>query len=256
MVRYYRRFNRRYSRTPRTRRRSKIMSSRKSFAYRRLRARVNTALRLARGGMQKLYSYQSNTDAALVNPYYSYNLIRPASNWTTAQMCWGYSAEDLGATNKITYKKIKIDFVIDKNNEDDRVDFTIFILKPKKACPSSTYNTITGTLTMNESLDYIGSGDGVGLTFINPREFDIIRSKRVSAANFLTSGGDASTWRTTWTIPMNNMIRNPHGNVTDLTVPISQTQQYILVIFNNNSSVDTENPLVSFNYMIEAECPN
>jgi len=176
-------------------------------------------------------------------------LARNLTLLSTWQNIFGTAADDLEG-NKLTHQSLKLQFYMDLFSEDDGCDFTVMIMRAKKA-GSQAVNTVTGGLSLVANSDYYMTK---GMCIVNPDKYVVYKQKRITltrsgisqvAIADQTQGG--TNYYFSKTMKINRSYLNPAGNAVALTCPPNALDNLFLVIFNNNSVVDTENPAYAIN---------
>jgi len=179
-------------------------------------------------------------DAINLNNYYGFTDL------------FGSSVND-SAQNKIIHKSFGMDFYLTLDNtiaEPDTTQFTIFLVSLKDEIGYS-YNSATGALGLTAGQHYVMQG---GLVLLNKKMFNIHKIKRtvltnhgtsISAPSAQTQGGTDLRWY--WKFSPNKMITNPVGDWKQLSCAQDPSKQYYVLIFNDNSSLDLQNPKLHYN---------
>lgn len=169
---------------------------------------------------------------------------------------FGTSAND-EECNSVIWKSFGMDLHIRSFNETDQVNFTMFVVSLKKEA-APFYNAATGALTLTDGQEYIntsatGSDTCAGLVMLNKRLFNIHYVKRFTLGNngaALNISGAQTQFGTDRRFyakfSPNRKITNPYGDWKAAT-PAEITDNYYLLIFNNNSTADAESPRMFLN---------
>lgn len=180
-------------------------------------------------------------------PYYCYNITNGLNTWSPT---WGTDASDLADVSKIYVNSYKLDVRVVQGTEPDLTFYTAFVVSLKdQANDSQTWlNSSTGALVLSPDVHY-ATIQSNGRVLMNPKYFNIHHYKR-----FYMGGraGDQSApvhRDMSFTIvPKNKKIENPGGNIfgavsgrNGLEFPRDPSQNYFLVMFNDNSALDFEN---------------
>jgi len=200
---------------------------------------------------KKVYLGQYQSYASITNQIYSQNLTLISS----ADKIFGSDAGDL-STNRIKLFSSKIEGHIRLNTEDDGLDFTIMIIRPKKGMTG--WDETTGnlpTLTVNE--DYYSTDQ---MVVMNPNNFTTLYRRIVklfvagtNSATLPMQTHDGTDFRFKKTIKHNRTIISKDGDTSGLVCPISPMDNVFLVIFNNNLSADGENPAIAWQQITTAQ---
>jgi len=202
-------------------------------------------------------------------------IVFPAENYTAINVqeylncrsIFGTSGGDYSNCNKWKHLTTKMDFLITMGNEENNIDYTMYIVSLKDSA-SGLYSKSTGVLTLVEG-DHYAINESVtpnnaGQTLINPKCFNIHLVKRftignngVTAVNPTGNGnGITQQKRYGYKLKINKMIYNPTGNMSSLIVSQDASSQYYVLLFNNNQTIDAENNNVEFNFVHTIQVPN
>lgn len=136
------------------------------------------------------------------------------------------------------------------NNEEDSVNFTMFLVSLKDTI-GSAFNPTTGALSLTNADHYITRS---GLVLLNKKCFNIHRVMRRTLTNHgtplaqpsaQTQGG--TDFRFYFKHSPRAKIMNPVGDWRALNSALDPSKQYYLLIFNDNSIVDLESPCITYN---------
>lgn len=219
-----------------------------SSAISSLIKRVNTIDRRYKYSQQTILLGSFASNASLQSDYYIFNPM----NFNSSQLIFGTGSNDT-SSDKAYHKSMTLQFRVSLenpiNNEEETIGFTAMLVKLRDTIPDSKYDSATGALTMVPTTDYYMT---VGQSMINPKYFQIVKKSTFWLSNYGTalnapSGQGMLTKQFTWRIKPNNYITNPLGDVKTLSASPDPSKQYYLIIFNNNSIADGENPTVSIN---------
>lgn len=192
------------------------------------------------------YGY-AEADIPMTNPFYQVSLSRPSA-WSAI---FGAGTNDAEA-NRIVHKNFRLECRISLenllNNEENTVNFTAFLVSLKDDA-TPIFNQSTGVLTMSNNNHYYQQN---GITFLNPRVFKVHKMKRFTLTNFggsLDIAGAQSQYgadkRFHFKIPVNKTIVNTAGDWRGLSQVPDPSKSYYLLIFNDNSLADGENPTMN-----------
>jgi len=176
-------------------------------------------------------------------PYYVYNITNGLNTWAPT---WGDNAADLANVSKMYVNSYKLDCRVVQGTESDLTFYTAFIVSLKdQANDDNTWSPSTGALVLSPDVHYADIATN-GRTLMNPKYFNIHAYKR-----FYMGGreGDQSApvhRDMSFTIvPKQKKIENPGGNIfgsisgrNGLPFPRDPSQNYFLVMFNDNSAID------------------
>lgn len=223
-------------------------------------ARIQKQLKV---GYTKQFLYGNyDSGSSLAYPYYAVNLM----NLNTLAPCFGTAASDYNNLNKFRHKSMKLDMYLSMDDEMSNVILTCFVVSLHKN--TALYTRGTGALTLTSGVDYINNAlvaSDYAQTWINPKQFKIHWAKRlILGNNGVAANGPSGTgntavrnsYRKILKIKTDTMITNPDGNVIDLYANPNASQQYYLIVFNNNSTLDFEYPFLHMNVLHEIETSN
>jgi len=168
---------------------------------------------------------------------------------------FGSSADD-DVYNRIKHLSSKMDIYINMYNEYNNTQFTAFLVSLKDEIGSS-FNPTTGGLSLTADQHYTKVSTYSGLIHLNPRYFKVHRVKRFIVGNNGTSAGTAtaerqsgkSDIRWSWNIRPNRTIVNPVGNWKALRSTLDPSKNYFVLLFNDNSLLDSEFPQLTMNVL-------
>lgn len=168
------------------------------------------------------------------------------SSWNNI---FGVGANDTTA-NTIIHKSFGIDCYLTLENtvnEPDTTEFTMFLVSLRDSI-GPDFNAGTGALTLAPNYHYYING---GLAMLNKKIFKIHKTRRVvltnhgqalSTSSAQSQGG--SDKRFYMRMPVNQKITEPYGDWKSIVAPRDPSQNFYLLIFNNNSAVDLQNPQI------------
>jgi len=216
---------------------------------RTLNYKVNRLIRATRAQQSSIMLNQSGV-SNLSNPYTAFQI----NNFSALTPCFGTTAADYNDVNKAFWKSLSIQFRIESWDEEENIQLTCFLVSLQKNA-TNKYDSASGVLTaLNSTTDY-RSYDS--MTMLNKKIFRIHRFKTFTIGNngaALTTSG-APMWSGTslyqgyWKIKPRTMVQNPSGNFIALNAALDPTQQYYIIVFNNNLTPEGENPRLSYNML-------
>lgn len=185
--------------------------------------------------------------AQIIQPAYIY----PLNFYQGMTPIFGVSADDLEA-NKIIHKSVGMDIHVTLenflNNEENTIGFTAFLVSLKDDI-GSAFNPGTGALTLTANQTHYSVQ---GMTLLNKKMFNIHKVKRFTLTNFnqnLNIAGAQSQFgadrRFYWRQRINKTITNPIGNWKNLSSGNDPSKTYYVLVFNNNTDADFENPQIT-----------
>lgn len=184
--------------------------------------------------------------AQVIQPAYQY----PLTFYQGMTPIFGVSSDDLEA-NKIIHKSVGMDIRVTLenfvNNEESTINFTTFLVSLKDDI-GTAFNPGTGALTLTANQTHYFNR---GLVLLNKKMFNIHKVKRFTLTNFnqnLNTAAAQSQYgadqRWYWKVPLNKTIQNPIGNWKSLSSAQDPSKTYYVLIFNDNTDADFENPQV------------
>lgn len=253
----YSRSTRRYRKTGRTRK-----------FYKKTRSTYGLAKQVARLAKQVKMKGPHNVNLffngqLLMNSNYSWvplsnfnaiytNTMGTYLGGSAAGQCFGFSNQDWNNSNKALLKSITIQWQLEANNEEDNINYSLFLVNIGKN-GAAIYSKVTGALnTLSQPTHYLSNE---GMAMLNKKYFNILRTEFGTLGNYgtaLTSQGAQGDSLTTlkqgyWKIKPRRMITNPAGNFHELVASQDPSTQYYLLAVNNNSTADLESPQLRLN---------
>jgi len=157
--------------------------------------------------------------------------------------------------NKMIHKSMGLDMYFNSNSETDPINFTVFIVSLKDTALG--FNNATGALTLVEDQDYHQLD---ALTMINKKAYNIHYTKRFTLGNNGVGLG-SSTAQTQYgtdrrfyaKIKCNKSVENPHGDWKQLNVSADPSDNYYLLVFNDNGILDATYPRLRLNVVHTVE---
>lgn len=237
-------YQRRYARKGRAVKRVAKMARGKVTAIQALAKSVRTLQRKVRSQHQFLNFSYGESNRTIVSNYE----VIPLCNFSALNPIFGTSGND-GYDNKIIHQSFGIDMYLQANTESDLVRMTIFLVSLKDAI-GSAFNPSTGALTLTNG-DHYAQVDGQ--SFLNKKAFNIHKVKRLQFTNHgsALTNSTAQTQKGTdcrmyWKWSPRSMVTNPTGDWRSLSSALDPSKQYYLLIMNDNSSLDLENPTITY----------
>lgn len=230
-----------------------------------LAQRVNKLQRKVNGEKEVHYCYHQ-ISLNLSNDYSSVNLTNYNKLFNSSSdsgPLFGSSSIDFDSVNKVQHKSTTIQYTLDMANEPDNVQMTVMCLSLKSGA-RSLYDPTTspGPLTIVDGPHFRKVG---GMTMVNKKLFNIhyIKNIHIGNNNQLTSVPTADNglyriYTDYFKIKPNCYVTNPGivGGTGDIDVMFGDpkpTQQYFLVVFNNNSGADLQFPTLTANQISKYE---
>lgn len=173
----------------------------------------------------------------------AYNLC----NYSGQNLVFGTDADDV-TNDSCRHVSTGLDVLIRANSEKDNLNLTVFLVSLRDSA-TPWFNPSNGQIVLTPNLHYRILN---GLTMVNKKMFKIHRMKRISLGNngqtlnLSSAAGVTAQKRFYWKFRPNQVVKNNSGNWRDLVCPPDPSQNYFLIIFNDNSQLDLENPDVQF----------
>lgn len=195
-------------------------------------------------GVQKEYlNYSQTFSEGVISDVSIFHL----SNFSGWARIFGTAADD-DTENKMIHKSCGMDMYLTLENtvnEPDTVEFTCFLVSLKDNI-GQNFNPATGGLSLVNNFHYAKSG---GLVMLNKKVFNVHKAKRMVLTNHGSSLSNPSAQtqygtdrRWYWKQRVGKTILNPYGNWKDLVAAPDPSKNYYILIFNDNSSLDLQNP--------------
>lgn len=226
---------------------------RNTSAISKLSKKVDSIAKLARAGVQTIYT-QADGVAAISRPMTYMNLC----DFSTFDPVFGSDPVDYQSVNKWTLKSQTIDMSLNASNEMANIEMSIYLVTLKDDS-NRVYNKETGVLTLVEGLDYSMSGANFIQTILNPKVFNVKWKKHLLIGNNnsslvnSTAVGPRAYKRFHKRFIVNTQYRNIYGNVYALKASQDPSKQRFLLIFNDNQTGDLENPVLVINMVNEIQ---
>jgi len=180
------------------------------------------------------------------------------SNYSSWSAIFGSGANDATA-NKMIHKGFGLDMFLNSSTEPDPIQFTIFLVSLKDNIRGGAFNNQNGTLTLTSNVDYYIQG---GLVLLNKAQFNIHNVKRCVLGNNGVGLG-SSTAQTTYGTDRRFYMKM-RCNKTIEGIPTSgdwkamdcsqdPSDNYYLLIFNDNGILDAQNPRARINVVHTVE---
>lgn len=184
------------------------------------------------------------TNQNLSSPLNSYNISKTFYN---SSAVWGYNAADLADVNKAYMNKKNVFVSVRQNNEPNLIRYTMFLVSLKdQGADSTTFDPATGNLTLAAGTHYTYLG--LDQARVSPRFFNIHAVRHFTMGYEGTAGPTADTRSERrfrfQIVPKQRLVQNPKGNMfanSDFLFPKDPSQNYFVILFNDNSSADLEN---------------
>lgn len=178
------------------------------------------------------------------------------SNYSNWNAIFGTNANDAHAKSMI-HKGFGLDMYLNSHSEPNQVQFTIFLVSLKDDGRGFAFNNTNGNLSLSSGIDYYIQG---GLVLLNKNNFNIHAIKRCVLGNNGVGLG-SSTAQTQYgtdrryymKIRANKKVMNQQGDWKDLDCSPDPSDNYYLLIFNDNGILDAEWPRARINVVHTVE---
>lgn len=177
--------------------------------------------------------------------YQAYNLC----DWSSMTPIFGSDSTDYVNSNKLFLKKMYLNYRLEQGSEPSNTTFHMFVVSLKdNANTQPRFNPTNGAISLTANQDYsIHSG----MTFINPRVWNIHWHKRAYFTNFDASQSITGPTGSTGLVVKRGRvilrprvtITNPTGNAAALRSSLDPSKQYYFLLFSDNSIADGQYPV-------------
>lgn len=173
------------------------------------------------------------------------------SNYSAWNPIFGASANDAHG-NSMIHKGFGLDMYLNSSTEPNPIQFTIFLVSLKDNCRAFAFNNTNGNLSLASGTDYYIQG---GLVLLNKASFNIHSVKRCVLGNNGVGLG-SSTAQTQYgtdrryymKMRCNKKITTSGvGDWNNLACSQDPSDNYYLLIFNDNGILDAEWPRARIN---------
>lgn len=200
-----------------------------------------------------MLNYGQQFDNSLISGDFDQFKLSNYSAWTPI---FGASGDD-GTANKMIHKSFGLDMYINANSESDETHFTVFLVSLKDDMRGAGFNNTNGTLSLSSGFDYYQTS---GFTMLNKKNFNIHGIRRFTLGNNGVGLG-SSTAQTQYgtdrrvylKMRCNKTVTNSTGNWRDLGCSPDPSDNYYLLVFNDNGIFDATYPRVRINVVHTVE---
>lgn len=253
MARSYARRTRRPRGTGRRARSARRRTGRRAPAV-SVRQLATKVARISRIATQNI-AFMKTTPAGgqvVTGPMANFLLFKPLSS---LNQVFGASA-NYAAQNLMNFYKLKMKIHIDPGSEPQRVNFNMYVVSPRT---QKVYEDTNEMTSFSEGRDYEVHD---GMPFVNLKRFRVHKKWESLKTQWAGNSGTAvdhithEIYRTCTIarrIPIKTHTSGLWTSVTDEELPMSSNLN--LWVFNDNYSVDFENPLVKLHLLWSARCP-
>ena len=177
--------------------------------------------------------------------------IYPLSQYGTWTRIFGTDADD-ESNHSALWKKTELDMQIYTNGERNAIDYSMFIVTLTKLGMEELFTPATGGLagplgitSLANGTHYWKAGASQGLSFLNKRYFNIIRQRRLVTGSPGVLATDTRDLIPRFQTVINHnsgkghTLKNAKGDWKAIPSPQLAAQNYYILIFNNDSTIDT-----------------
>lgn len=211
--------------------------------FARLARSVQRLQRKQRRVLQTL-NFRYNGGGTLSSQFNQWNL----TNFSALTPVFGTAADDLTA-NAVRHVGVGVDCILDSNTEVDTINYTVYVVSLKDDA-AGILDYSGGTLSLSQDVHYTFNA---GMALLNRKFFKVHKTWRWTSGNLgapktQSSANGAQVWyrRKFFRLKIGTQVRNPAGNWNALACPRDPSQNYFLLMFNDNSALDLENPAFTF----------
>lgn len=200
----------------------------------------------------------------LTADYNTWNLSRLYPNSSYSAPIFGTSATEISEVNKAYLNSKDIYVSVRQASEPNFVRMSMFLVSLKdQAATTTLWDPASRQLVLTGGTDYVLPLPATEQALLNPKSFTIHAVKRFTMGTEGAAGPMADTYaqrRFKFTIkPKQKLITNPVGNVFNNSLfssPMDPSQNYFIILFNDNASLDLEFPKVDINVCDHWSLPN
>jgi len=186
----------------------------------------------------------------LTASYNVWNLSRLHPDSTYAIPVFGKTPTEISELNKAYLNSKDIYVSIRQASEPNLVRMSMFLVSLKdQGATTTVFDPASRQLVLTGGKEYTEPSQAKEQIILNPKTFNIHAVRRFTMGYEGSAGPMADTYsqrRFKFTIkPKQKLIENPVGNVFNTSTfasPTDPSQNYFLVIFNDNAIIDLEYP--------------
>lgn len=190
-------------------------------------------------------NYGQTVNSNLSGPVEAFHL----TNTNSWNVIFGTEANDADC-NKVIYKGLGMDLYFQSNNETAQITFTVFLVSLTDLI-GQNFNVGSGALSLVNNFHYVVQGSQV---LINKKCFNIHKVKRFTLGNHgaaLSTSAAQTQYGTDkrlyFKVPKNQVFQNPYGDWKPIPAQLDPNKNMYLLVFNDNSALDLENPTMQMN---------
>jgi len=196
-------------------------------------------------------------DASVIQPFYQFHINAETRSWTPV---FGHDAADVDEVNKVYVNSYTVEARLRQGSEADLIYYSAFVVSLKdQGADSSTFNQTTGALTLADSVHYTTLG-AQGKVLVSKKFFNIHSYKRFYMGGRIGDQSAPVLRDLTFKIkPKQRLIENPRGNmfgVGGLVCPKDPSQNYYLLLFCDDSSLDIQVNTLNVSVLVDAAIPS
>ena len=194
----------------------------------------------------------------------SYNAYNCSRIYNYCFPVFGTSGTEISEVNKAYLNSKDIFVSIRQAGEPNLVRCSMFLVSLKDQGATSTiFDPASRQLVLSQPTDYTPSSAYAEQILMNSKEFTVHATRRFTMGYEGSAGPAADTYsqrRFHFKIsPKQKLIENPAGNFfnnSSFSSPMDPSQNYFIVIFNDNASLDLEFPKVDITVHDHWAVPN
>lgn len=178
--------------------------------------------------------------------------VLPLSQFSGWTRVFGADADD-ESNHRALWKKSNFDFQIDGQSESDSIDYTMYIVSLTKAGQEELFTQATGTLngplgaSSITNTTHFWVGGTWGMAMLNRKYFNIHYCRRLmtgvgtgATVNDINTNRKRGYFKLLHNGGKGHIITNPKGDWKAMASPQVANQNYYVILFNNDSTVDAQ----------------
>lgn len=215
---------------------------------RTLAAKVNKIARTVKGTTSDIV-YGVGFNNPIGNASGANTYIYPLSQYSAWQRIFGTDADD-ESNHKALWKKSSFDFQINTSGERNLIDYAFYIVSLTRLGMEELFTPATGGLAgplgasgLTNGIHYYNNNTQ-GMTLVNKKYFNIHVCKRMRTGSPGSLATDTNDLSKRWYVTMkhNNgkghLLQSPKGDWKAIPSPQLAGQNYYVLMFNNDSTID------------------
>ncbi|AYP28775.1 MAG: coat protein [Cressdnaviricota sp.] len=223
--------------------------------------------KLAKVSTERVDTFQGVTGLSMQTQFNTYNISRlytVAGGAQTTTPIFGTNQADLADVGKAYLNSKDVYISLRQNNEPNMIRYSMFIVSLKdQGTTTSVFDPATRQLVALTSGGVHYVYNAADQVVLNPKTFTIHATRRFTMGYEGSIGPTSDTYsekRFKFTLkPRQKLITNATGNVfadATQTSPLDPSQNYFILIFNDNSSSDLENNKMDYTIIDHWEIPS